>query len=774
MGCDRSGSDSSENETLLGSPAQDSDSSSPTPPKSGKEVPSKIFSLRSELAATDLIGTSLAKDTKKDEAEEDTEKYWLEKDGEQLVVIADMEKTMATMKKELANTINAFQMASGANNKLQAELNKKNTSLLQVEEDRNHLVHNLNVAEMENENLKKELAHSRRDHKYQFDRAEEALTLIEADSNKESTAKLLQAKAEAESRNMTQVESEMDFLKSHLKERCDSPVMTEYDHLVVAAAKEEAVQESPDISEAWSKREFDHTARSPVLSPTTVDQAKQAVTGSSVVAQDRGCISSDDVVPTPDILSPGGTGEGARDSHRPRVVLEDNCSTDITVEEGSGHIKEASNNNDATAADHRKASGDSLTATIRMIEANVARVKAIDGTPAEKRKAWGECLKAQTVIFRAEFARWRAESNLRKQPLFAGEKTVSAPGASTEPKSSDKFEPSSMSNSGKATNLSNSDSSNGPNIGGTFDFRTSKNPPPSLFAKPIGDSNAKSGEESTAPEALRISKAAEAANPSTTGKGNRKDIGKDVPFAAAGKKSFEFTPPPATDLEAKLKGQSPVFKSFSFPKNKTSASENFEAKQGSEATEAQKEAITSTRENDISFSQPQGFNFGGNSGPVSFTASSPSFPAGATQPAATGIFAFKEQVSPSVTIQPKEKVVKEEVAMFKKDMPKIDIPNSREETLVEETPEVVAPEDESPHEKNLREKKLRKKMLREGNAAKEETPNKATPPSASEPSRNEKRAAKKEQEKAAKNAEKEAIRRKAQASRRVQQAMGMK
>ena len=282
---------------------------------------------------------------------------------------------------------------------------------------------------------------------------------------------------------------------------------------------------------------------------------------------------------------------------------------------------------------------------------------------------------------------------------------------------------------------------------------------------------------------MRTSKAAAAVNPSSTGKGNSQDIWKDVSFTATKKTSFTFTPTPATDLEAKLKGQSPVFKSFSFPENKTSASENSEAKQGSEATEAQKEAVTSTTENDISFSQPQGFNFGGNSGPVSFTASSPSFPAGVTQPAATGIFSFKEQVSPSVTVQPKEKIAKDEAAMVKKDMPKIETPkqkapeegtSSREETPGEETPEVDVPENESPQEKKLREKKLRKKMLREGNAAKEETPKEATPPSASEPSRKQKQAAKKEQEKAAKKAEREAVNVKAQARRRVQQAMGMR
>lgn len=55
--------------------------------------------------------------------------FWMEKDEEQLAVINDMEKTMAGLKGELANTVTAFQMASEANQKLQAEVEKKTTAL---------------------------------------------------------------------------------------------------------------------------------------------------------------------------------------------------------------------------------------------------------------------------------------------------------------------------------------------------------------------------------------------------------------------------------------------------------------------------------------------------------------------------------------------------------------------------------------------------------------------------------------------------------------------
>lgn len=221
----RSVSESSNNETLLGSPAQGWDLLSPTSPSFGKGLTSKASLLPSEPAPTELIGGSQAEDTRTEEAERDAERYWVEKDQERLEVIANMEKTIANMKGELANTANAFQMASDANHKLQAELKKKTTNLSQVEEDMNSFVHNLDVAEIDKEKLEKELAYSRRDQKRQYDRAEEALSLIDADPSKESVADLLQAKADAEYRYISQqrdMESEIDSLKLELKERCES------------------------------------------------------------------------------------------------------------------------------------------------------------------------------------------------------------------------------------------------------------------------------------------------------------------------------------------------------------------------------------------------------------------------------------------------------------------------------------------------------------------------------------------------------------------------
>ena len=213
-------------ETLLGSPAQGSEWSFIASSQLSKgNVPFDSFSSPPGHAASDSNSVAPTEDAEPDDAQADNERFWIEKDEERLAVINDMEKTKAGLKSELANTVTAFQMASEANHKLQAEVEKKTITLSHIKEDMEELFHDLNVADMDNENLGKDLAHSRIDCKHHSDRAEEALTLVEAEPSKRTMAKLLRAKAKAESRVMTEqreMESEMDFLKSQVKERCDS------------------------------------------------------------------------------------------------------------------------------------------------------------------------------------------------------------------------------------------------------------------------------------------------------------------------------------------------------------------------------------------------------------------------------------------------------------------------------------------------------------------------------------------------------------------------
>ena len=252
---------------------------------------------------------------------------------------------------------------------------------------------------------------------------------------------------------------------------------------------------------------------------------------------------------------------------------------------------------------------------------------------------------------------------------------------------------------------------------------------------------------------------------------------------------------PAAGLEAKSKGKAPIFKSHPTPEpaeNNTPASKNPEAKPGNEATEVQKEAATTKTEKAILFSQPQGFDFGGNSGPVSFTASSSSFPARENQPASTRMFSFKGQTSASVPTEPKEKAAEDSVAkdenlgeeMPMTERPKTEPPKEkapeeaascRGDTPKEETPGKGMPEIDAPEDGSFEEKKLRKELLKEESAPAEEEMPKGTPASIASGlplSRNQKRTAKKKQKKVAKNAENEAMNAKVQESRGLQQAMG--
>lgn len=84
--------ESSDNETLLGSPARDPESSFPASTKFGKEeMASTNSSPSSELAATELIGTPLVRDVKTNEAKHNIEKTNTARDEERLAGIANTE-----------------------------------------------------------------------------------------------------------------------------------------------------------------------------------------------------------------------------------------------------------------------------------------------------------------------------------------------------------------------------------------------------------------------------------------------------------------------------------------------------------------------------------------------------------------------------------------------------------------------------------------------------------------------------------------------------------
>ena len=123
-------SGSPNDETLLASPAQGSEWSLVASPQLGKgNLRFDSFSSPPGQAASDAISVTPTEDAEPDDAEADIEKFWIEKDEERLAVINDMEKTMTELKGELINTVTAFQMALEANQKLQAEVEKKTTAL---------------------------------------------------------------------------------------------------------------------------------------------------------------------------------------------------------------------------------------------------------------------------------------------------------------------------------------------------------------------------------------------------------------------------------------------------------------------------------------------------------------------------------------------------------------------------------------------------------------------------------------------------------------------
>ena len=187
---DRTVSSSSNDGAFLGSHARLSESClAALPDLDRKVVPFDSRSSPPDIAPTDFP----AEDDDAENNDVSVEKYWIEKDEERLAVIAGMEKAMAGIKEELANIVTAFQMATAANHRLQPMLEKKDSTISQMKENMDDLLYQLDVADMDGEKLKKDMAHSQRNG---------------------TTANPIQAKVEWE--------SEKDFLEAQLIQRCES------------------------------------------------------------------------------------------------------------------------------------------------------------------------------------------------------------------------------------------------------------------------------------------------------------------------------------------------------------------------------------------------------------------------------------------------------------------------------------------------------------------------------------------------------------------------
>ena len=903
IGNNRSGSGSSSDETLLGSSSQCSESSPSSPTSVRKELGSNDSSSSSEDAASDLVTTSRAEDTETDEAKE-TERYWIEKDEERLAVIANMDKTVAKMKGELANTVTAFQMASDANIKLQAELERKTTSLSEVAEDMNEVVHDLNAADMNNEQLTKDLAHSRRDCKHQVDRAEEALTLIKADPSKKTIADILQAKAEADIRDISkqrEMDLEIETLNSQLKERCES-VARLTQSLSRVADSDRWVEVKKELNELWDRanqfpeelrvalHECDEWKERYHALQDSQEEELQKIHDSGLettrevrqqlkekaAKSERGlreclkqvfermvrctlCLENQGFSPFDrkhfaickqvfkllgeDYQQPLLDYYEEHDIQEDFSWIEDDnedddedgpekvyyVNSDIRARiEGPGRQVNYQDQNEGSIGNHSNlesqttsvSSGaadttleSSATPAPAMMEAENVNTTAAEGKEVQNSpqsdEAWGKLKAAHTVgpldksrtavdqatkavagpsavikdagaVASGDFVpavEIVSSSETADEARDVHENTVPAPAAGTMPVPSKAFtfsQPNFTPERAEATKFSTAASENRSDTEMTSAFVFGKSSPPTFSATPV----AKSEEGSMSPGPSKNSKSKEAASPSCTGKGSNQNIWGDTSFASARDKPI-FPAVPARAFEANSQETFPTLNSFATSSpagSTTSASENPEAKEGSGATKSEEEAVSSTTEKANIFPQRGMFNFGGINGPVSFTASTPSFPARDTQPTSTGVFSVGGQSSPSTTVQLREQAGEDGVAEVespKEDELKIEAMKEKvpEETFAEEAPhkEELSELGASSLGENPKRKRAKKEMSKE-----ESMPKESPTHTQSNPSRKERKAAKKAQEKAAQMAKNEARNAKAQESKRVQKAMMMK
>lgn len=826
----------------------------------GEENASNNFSSSSEdEPATELLCSSQAKDTEMDEAKE-TEKYWIKKDEERLAVIGDMEKAMAEMKGDLANTVNAFRLASNANSKLQAELGRKTTSLVQVEEDMAEVNHDLNAAEMHNEKLKKDLAHSQRERKHQFDRAEETIALIEADPSRETIAELVQAKADVESRSLSkqrEMESEIDTLNSQLKERCDS-VARLTENLSRVADSDRWVDVRRELSEVWERadrlpedlqiamRECDgwkdqfhalQDSQEEELEKTMREvrwqlneeavKSEQALRGCLRQVFERMvrcalCLELQGLLPFDEKHSAiceqvlKLTGEDYQqplleyyEEHDVQEEFEDNLEDDDEdyerVDDVYSDIQARNEEHDRQGKDQMQtdgsisnhSNGDVHTPTFSSGSADTTQGSSSTPIPATNKVGSVNTTAAGGNQVQELTQTWETLEP-EKQDRSSHEKTVPTPAASAKPESSKHFtfsQPIFTPEWTEATAPMTVASVNSSDNGNSSAFIFSSAP---FFGTPTASNDVKSSKVSVSSGTSILSKSKGPPSPSSTSKGSSRNIWGGISFQSVENKPL-FQAAPAGKLEGKSK-ETLTPSTISKPaESEFHASENPEVKQGSGATKAEEDAVSSTKEMNI-FPKPEMFNFGGINDPVSFTASSPSFPARFYQPTPTRAFSVEGQNSRSTTVQSRVKADEDGVAegeSSKDGVPEIEalretspfLPQSvtpylhdglyhPPRNLEEEKPkDDLKPKYESlpntfPTEIIQKELPEKAKSAPREDSAPKDVP--ASAPTPSEPSRKERKAAKKAQEKAAQKAENEARSAKSEERRRVEKAMMMR
>ncbi len=749
--------------TTLGSQTWDPFRAAPT--SGDEEVAFDNFSSPPEFSDTHYISAYPVEDVQPDNAKTDaeTEKYWIDKDEERLAVIAEQEGKMAEMKEELANTVKAFRMASNANYKLQVELENKKKALRQAGKETSDLVHDLDAAEMTNEQLEEDL-------QYQVDRAEEALTYINADPSKKTIGTLLRAKTDADSNFLAQrreLESQIDYYESQLKGRCEcvahlttklsrvadaehwNDVRKDVEECTFRAGKlpeelqavllecDKLKRRYENTKQKYEDQQFSHQEAIRRLEDSNMKAVRevQRVLEKKATSEEALqeclkmvfermircslCLEGNGYAPFDtkhqDICEKVFEVTG-RNYQQPLMQYYQEHSVDAEFDL-SGVVDEYVDEDEGSAIfnDGGQAGSEEQVNIQEVDEDLVISADTTQGwsstpTPGTNKD---DSITTTTTTTNEEVVQELPQTQEARAPLSV-EGLIPTPAAPPKSESSGRA---AFSNPiFGSTNASTPTGDNGPSVGEPFGFGFSKDPPPSLFEMFTRTSEAKPDGKAIVLKPSAASQPAEA---------------------------------------------------------KTPASQNPEAKQGSNASAAPEEAEPNTSNVAIPPPQLQQFNFGGNDSPFTFTASSSSFSGRVPQPGSTGMFAFGEQSSPPVSFQAKEKTVEDAEAKYEvmqEDSSKIEASEEkgREEEMTQEEPQDIdTAGDDSPKQK-------KEKTSQDEGAPKSPTPPESPSASPSPLSRNQKRAAKKAQEKAAKKAEKEAKDAKMQESRRVQQAMMMR
>lgn len=778
-------SSSSFDGTLLESPTQNLEWPFLNPAVMGQEnAPFDSFSSPPGFAAIDRRGASSEADAEPDSAEVDVEQYWIEKDEERLTVISGMETTRAGMKEEQANTAKAFQMAAKANQKLQAELEKKKSTLRQMEDVMNDLLHKLDAADMDKEKLEKELANSRIDRKYQLDRAEESPTLVQGGPSQGTIVELIQAKAEAESRITTQKmewESEKDSLESQLKERCKS--VAHLTRTLSRVADSNRWQEVRKELEELTKR----AGKLPEDLEVALLECEKWKNRHNHISQEHAQLRSEKASLQEQFLSEKATLQETlqevKDFDLRRIgELKQKCK-DKKVSERA--LKECPKR-----------------AFERMVRCSLC-LKTEGYSPFDTKhreicekvsELTGEDYQEPLLTYYAEHD-VQSEFNFGDDGVADNEEVVfDDQGAQAESEELDVHgndQESTLELSSAPTPDTTEDASVTSSTTQEHEvIHTNDSQIPAAdqafpaVPDPLGGPrDQRRDTPSNGGQGFNIFSSAGPTNPSLNeGGGHSHDFWSNTSFAAVENNPFAYNAASAADLEANTDKVPPVFNIFPISQSaevETPASEHSEAEQGTEAIEAPREAAPSTTNAAFFPPQLQEFNFRGNVSPAAFTNSSPSPSTPAPRPSSNRIFSFGEHHAASVGVQLEEDAA-EEREISEEDMSNTEAPTEKAEEE-EESPFTQKTPDVNSSEQNVTQNENPPDEI---TAPTPQTPQisppspsptlSCAPPSPPPPSRSQQKRAKKAQEKAIKKAEPEARNAKARERRRVQEVMTMR